>query len=173
MQWLINIDTFLGLLSRSPSLALPFRSCEIYQLQLTNCNIVGIPEVLWFNCYRKDWMTAWTGIIKIMLGYDSLFGAVFEKIKDFASGVHFKDVKIFNYELFFLGPPYSEAILPRTLHCFFIGWCQVGYCLRIKKIVYFLIIDLKKTAGYLEMPLLVMIFWLTNPLEQLYHCSLS
>ena len=83
MKRLVNVDTFLGLLSRRSSQTLLFRTSEIDKLQLGDSYVDGLTNVLRLNRKAENRVRARRKIVQIMARQDTVSGSVLVQIQHF------------------------------------------------------------------------------------------
>lgn len=142
MQRFVDIYALFGLLACCASQALLFRSCQINELQLGNCDISWVTQILRLNRQTKDAVGSRTEVVKIVAGEDAVASTVLVKVEHLLRCSRFKNVQVLHHELVFLGPADAEASLPLDRVPTF---ADTLYDLRIEQVKHFLVIDLQET----------------------------
>jgi hypothetical protein len=58
VEGLVDINAFFGLYASGPCQTLLLATCQIHELQLRHCHVIGVPQVLTFNSEAENAMRA-------------------------------------------------------------------------------------------------------------------
>ena len=112
MKTLVDVNTLFCLHASCTRKALLLWACQVNELQLTDCYIDWVPQVLWLYGKAEYTVRARTEVVEVVAGEDAVTSSILVQIEHFLRCSRFKNVQVLDNELVFLGPADSQASLP-------------------------------------------------------------